>query len=46
MRVNINECRCDNCLKNEECQEKGVFEEDTGFDFCINYEDGTYTEND
>lgn len=45
MKVNIpiNECRCDNCLKYEECQEKGIFDEDTGFDFCINYEENNNT---
>lgn len=38
----INECHCDNCRKYEECQAKGVFDDDPGFDFCVNYEDVSY----
>ncbi len=32
----INECHCDNCRKYEECRAKGVFDDDPGFDFCVN----------
>ncbi len=36
MKINrpINECRCDNCKKYDECLTKGIFDEDTGLDFC------------
>lgn len=41
MKINrqINECHCDNCRKYEECQAKGVFDDDPGFDFCEFKED-------
>lgn len=44
MKINrqINECHCYNCRKYEECQTKGVFDDDPGFDFCVNYEDVSY----
>ncbi len=47
MKINrpINECRCDNCKKYDECLNKGIFDEDTGLDFCINYEDVDYTDD-
>lgn len=40
MKINrqINECHCYNCRKYEECQTKGVFDDDPGFDFCVNYD--------
>lgn len=38
----INECCCGNCRKYEECRAKGVFDDDPGFDFCVNYEDVSY----
>lgn len=48
MKVNrpINDCYCGNCRKYEECQAKGIFDNDPGFDFCINYEDETYPDDD
>lgn len=48
MKINrpIIECRCDNCKKYEECQSKGVFDDDLGFDFCFNYEDVSYSNDD
>lgn len=42
----INECHCYNCRKYEECQTKGVFDDDPGFDFCVNYEDVSYPDDD
>ncbi len=47
MKINrpINECRCDNCKKYDECLTKSIFDEDTGLDFCINYEDVDYTDD-
>lgn len=41
----INECRCDNCRKYEACLNAGIFDEDRGTDFCINYEDETYNDD-
>ena len=48
MKINrqINECYCANCRKYEECRAKGVFDEDAGFDFCVNYEDVSYPDDD
>ena len=48
MKINrqINECHCYNCRKYEECQTKGVFDDDPGFDFCVNYEDVSYPDDD
>lgn len=48
MKINrqINECYCANCRKYEECRAKGVFDEDPGFDFCVNYEDVSYPDDD
>lgn len=48
MKVNrpINDCFCYNCCKYEECKEKGIFDDDPGFDFCINYEDESYIDGD
>ena len=42
MKINrqINECYCANCRKYE------VFDEDPGFDFCVNYEDVSYPDDD
>lgn len=47
MKINrqINECHCYNCRKYEECQTKGVFDDDPGFDFCVNYEDVSYPDD-
>ena len=42
----INECHCDNCRKYEECKSKGIFDDDPGFDFCVNYEDVSYPDDD
>lgn len=42
----INECHCYNCRKYEECRAKGVFDDDPGFDFCVNYEDVSYPDDD
>ena len=48
MKINrqINECYCANCRKYEECQAKGLFDDDPGFDFCVNYEDVSYPDDD
>lgn len=48
MKINrlINECHCDNCRKYEECQAKGIFDDNPGFDFCVNYEDVSYPDDD
>lgn len=48
MKINrpINECHCYNCRKYEECEAKGVFDDDPGFDFCVNYEDVSYPDDD
>ncbi len=44
MKINrpINECHCYNCRKYEECEAKGLFDDDPGLDFCVNYEDVSY----
>lgn len=42
----ISDRRCGNCLKYEECQDEGVFDDDPGFDFCSNYEDVGYPNDD
>nr|DAS26561.1 MAG TPA: hypothetical protein [Caudoviricetes sp.] len=41
----INECHCDNCRGYEECRAKGIFE-DADIDFCVNYEDVSYPDDD
>lgn len=48
MKINrpINECFCHNCRKFEECQAKGVFDDHPNLDFCINYEDESYPDDD
>lgn len=48
MKINrpINECHCYNCRKYEECQAKGIFDDNPGFDFCVNYEDVSYPDDD
>lgn len=47
MKVNrmINDCYCDNCRKYEECRASGLFDEERGMDFCIDYEDETYPDD-
>ncbi len=47
MKINrqINECHCDNCRKYVECYDKGVFFDNPDIDFCINYEDESYTDD-
>ena len=47
MKVNrpINECHCWNCKHFQECEDKGVFDDFDGFDFCCNYEDIDYQDN-
>ena len=47
MKINrqINECHCDNCRKYVECYDKGVFFDNPYIDFCINYEDESYTDD-
>lgn len=42
----LDPCYCANCRKYEECRAKGVFDEDPGFDFCVNYEDVSYPDDD
>ncbi len=48
MKINrpVNECHCYNCRRYEECEANGIFDGDIGVDFCINYEDDTYPDND
>lgn len=33
-----NEWCCETCRNYEECESTGVFDDDPGFDFCVNYE--------
>ena len=48
MKVNrpINECCCYNCRKYEECQAKGIFNDNPELYVCVNYEDVSYTDDD
>ena len=48
MKVNrpINDCHCDNWRKFVECYDKGIFFDNPDIDFCINYEDETYPDDD
>ena len=48
MKINrpIIECRCSNCRKYEECKSKGIFDDNPDFDFCVNYEDVSYPDDD
>lgn len=48
MKINrpVNERYCYNCRKFEDCKSKGVFDEDPFFNFCENYEDVSYTDDD
>ena len=48
MKINrpVNERYCYNCRKFEDCKSKGVFDEDPFFNFCVNYEDVSYTDDD
>lgn len=48
MKINrpITECRCENCRKYDECVAEGILDYDTGFDFCANYEDESYPDDD
>lgn len=48
MKVNrpIDDCRCWNCRNFAKCDEDGVFDENSELDFCINYEDETYPDDD
>ena len=48
MKINrpINDAYCYNCRKYEECQIKGIFDDYPHLDFCINYEDESYPDDD
>lgn len=48
MKVNrpINDCSCWNCKQYQKCNDDGVFLDNPDIDFCINYEDESWSDED